>query len=391
MPKDFNSFLQECLAAVRGEEEKIAQSVNSFKEAFGARSLVLFGQTSAMGASVLEICRLYGLPVTRFCDADGGGGDFCGVSVIDPQTLKNDFADAAILVCSHSHDADSIKALASLDILPELIIPWEWSASTVKCQVRLNASRAFQRHVNMYSWVYDFFEDEVSKQTVLDRLRYNLCGTPMEINTPHEIYFEDGYISFGDKEIFADCGAHVGESSSAFLKNLKSKNGNYAHIYCFEPDKRNFKRAVENLSEHPNTTVIPKGIWNSETVLTFNERGENMADSLSSSFVNHTEKDGIKGVLLQVPVTSLDAVFLGKPDSELPTFIKMDIEGAEQEALMGAADIIRRVKPKLAISAYHKPEDMYALPRIIMRLRDDYRFALRQHVVGSADTVLYAV
>jgi len=69
----------------------------------------------------------------------------------------------------------------------------------------------------------------------------------------------------------------------------------------------------------------------------------------------------------------------------------MDIEGAEKEAQLGAADIIRRVKPKLAICAYHKPEGIYELPQTIMSIRNDCRFCLRQHLASGVDTVLYAV
>lgn len=79
------------------------------------------------------------------------------------------------------------------------------------------------------------------------------------------------------------------------------------------------------------------------------------------------------------------------PDSELPTFIKFDIEGAENEALIGSTDIIRRRKPKLAICAYHKIDDIYKLPRTIIGIRNDYKFALRQHVYGRSEMVLYAI
>lgn len=69
----------------------------------------------------------------------------------------------------------------------------------------------------------------------------------------------------------------------------------------------------------------------------------------------------------------------------------MDIEGSEKEALIGATKIIREKKPKLAICAYHKVEDVYELPLIIQMLRADYKFVLRQHYEGCFDMVLYAV
>ncbi|MCL1983378.1 MAG: FkbM family methyltransferase, partial [Clostridiales bacterium] len=74
-----------------------------------------------------------------------------------------------------------------------------------------------------------------------------------------------------------------------------------------------------------------------------------------------------------------------------PTYIKMDIEGAELMALKGAENIIRSHKPKLAISAYHKPEDVYTLPMLIRSYRNDYKFYLRHYTNSLNETVLYAV
>jgi hypothetical protein len=69
----------------------------------------------------------------------------------------------------------------------------------------------------------------------------------------------------------------------------------------------------------------------------------------------------------------------------------MDIEGAELESLKGAAQIIRKNKPKLAISAYHRLEDVYTLPELIKSYRDDYKFYLRHYTNSTNELVIYAV
>jgi hypothetical protein len=74
----------------------------------------------------------------------------------------------------------------------------------------------------------------------------------------------------------------------------------------------------------------------------------------------------------------------------IPTYLKMDIEGAEFEAIMGAAETIKKYKPKLAICLYHKPDDLWKLPKLIFELRDDYKFSLGHHFHGWTETVLYA-
>ena len=89
-------------------------------------------------------------------------------------------------------------------------------------------------------------------------------------------------------------------------------------------------------------------------------------------------------------VTSLDTLLYDEPNR--PTFIKMDIEGAELEALEGARKIIERDKPKLAISCYHgmPNKHLWEIPYWIKTNFPDYRLHIRQHA-GFNETVCYAV
>ena len=87
---------------------------------------------------------------------------------------------------------------------------------------------------------------------------------------------------------------------------------------------------------------------------------------------------------LRVQVKRIDSIV----DSP-PTIIKMDIEGAELDALRGADDIIRQHRPKLLVSAYHRNTDLLEIPRLIDALRDDYRVGLRHHTEDRWDSCLY--
>ena len=75
---------------------------------------------------------------------------------------------------------------------------------------------------------------------------------------------------------------------------------------------------------------------------------------------------------------------------EQPTFIKMDIEGYELEALKGAEKILKTLKPKLAICIYHKEMDFYEIPLYLKSIVPEYKFKIRQHYDALYDTVLYA-
>jgi hypothetical protein len=72
------------------------------------------------------------------------------------------------------------------------------------------------------------------------------------------------------------------------------------------------------------------------------------------------------------------------------SFIKMDVEGSESNALLGAEEIIKNLKPKLAISVYHKDDDLAKIPLLIHEIVPEYKFYLRHHTSAPVDTILYA-
>jgi FkbM family methyltransferase len=194
------------------------------------------------------------------------------------------------------------------------------------------------------------------------------------------MYYESDFISLANNEVFVDGGAFDGETAKDFLKRLEQQGLSGGSVYAFEPCIENFDNGLNRLIADHNITLVQKGLWSSETNLFLSPCYS------ASSFVNHSKAR----VEYLVPVTSLDIYFKYKTATECPTFIKMDIEGSEKEALLGSVEIIKQHKPKLAICAYHKPEDIYELPQTILGIRDDYRFGLRQHKDGYNDTILYA-
>lgn len=86
-------------------------------------------------------------------------------------------------------------------------------------------------------------------------------------------------------------------------------------------------------------------------------------------------------------MVSIDEILMGKQ----VTFIKLDVEGSEMAALEGASESIRRWKPKLAVSVYHKPEDLWTLASYIIELNPNYNLYLRHYTTCNYETVLYAI
>jgi hypothetical protein len=90
---------------------------------------------------------------------------------------------------------------------------------------------------------------------------------------------------------------------------------------------------------------------------------------------------------LDVECVALDEVL----HNEAPSYIKMDIEGAELDALAGSRRLIAGQSPVLAICSYHRQSDLWRIPLLIHSYNPDYRFYLRQHLIEGWDVVCYAV
>jgi len=204
----------------------------------------------------------------------------------------------------------------------------------------------------------NFFDKWVKFRKTFDMKHY-----PYPTNSLKDQYFID---EFKHSNRFVDCGAYVGDSASKYFK----LNGGGMCI-SFEPDPKNLEKLNKEL-KNKNALIYPLGVYSKTDILKFNPLGS------GGSF----NEDGE----LEVAVTSLDeTIYNFKPD-----YIKMDIEGAEKEALLGAKNIIKDFSPKLAISIYHKAEDLWEIPLLIKEINPKYEFKIRCHANMCLETILYA-
>lgn len=180
------------------------------------------------------------------------------------------------------------------------------------------------------------------------------------------------------KETFVDCGAYDGSTAFRFAGWCAGAGMPYEKIWCFEPDKDSFARCKKTLHSLKNIFLYPYGISDKQEEVYFQSNGrENARIIKNESELGMTEK---------ITVVKLDE-FL---HDERITFIKMDIEGAEYDALKGAERIIKEQKPRLAISIYHNPYHIVTIPELLLRLRPDYKFYLRHYSLLANETILYA-
>ena len=173
------------------------------------------------------------------------------------------------------------------------------------------------------------------------------------------------------KEYFVDAGALDGVTTKVFFEQFPD-----GHAYVFEPNPQQFAITKAALQECPQAEMFPYGLYDENTTLRFDPReGDEGAAKVSAAGS------------IEVDVRRLDDVLAGRK----VTFIKMDIEGSELAALRGAERIIREQRPKLAICVYHKAEDMWEIPGLILQYRPDYKLYLRHYSSSDTETVLYAV
>jgi len=189
-----------------------------------------------------------------------------------------------------------------------------------------------------------------------------------------EEYFDKEIISFFDKEVFVDGGCYNFANSLC----LNALCPNVEKIYAFEPNpnKKQLIEACITRNGLENVHFFDKGLWSEPQQLRFNIQ-ENME---AASRLNNAGETVVN-------VVSLDEAVAG----DKVTFIKLDIEGAELEALKGARNTIQTYRPKLAICVYHKPVDIIDIPLYIKELVPEYKLYLRHYNVSQNDTVLYAV
>ncbi len=176
----------------------------------------------------------------------------------------------------------------------------------------------------------------------------------------------------GNRELFIDAGAYDGGTIQDFIQWT---GGKYDKVIALEP-LSDMCGCIENMCKEKSwhdICVKEVAAWDKEEKLFFTEER-------SGSKIEEEGEIVVKGM-------DIDSIAA----EERVTFIKMDIEGSELKALEGAKYVIQKYRPKLAISLYHKFEDIVELPAYILELVPEYKFYIRHYRSDVCETVLYAV
>lgn len=223
---------------------------------------------------------------------------------------------------------------------------------------------------------FQLLADAESRAEFLAQLRWRLFldfEAVTRVST-YPQYFPDDLFRLRHDECFIDGGAFTGDT----LKEYTERIGSFAKFIAFEPDPANFAA----LREHVGT--LPEGI---------RARIDVRAHALGArrELVPFSATGTAASVVGQgdcvVETIALDEALAG----ESPTYIKLDIEGAEPEALAGARGLIGRHRPILAVCAYHRQDHLWRIPLLIREIAPDYQLYYRAHNREAFDLVCYAL
>ena len=230
----------------------------------------------------------------------------------------------------------------------------------------------YANNQDKYSGIYNLLEDEKSKEIFTKVINFKISFDYEFMDgftNDHEgQYFDETIVPEIKNISFLDGGGYVGDTATEVIKNYPD----YKKIWLIEPISENIRIAKRELGNCKGIEFLTCGVSDKKETLYFNEE-----KSFSTIYGKGTQS---------VEVDTIDNIVNEKVD-----FIKLDIEGAEQNAIDGAIKTIKKHRPVLAICIYHKAEDWYKIPEKILSIDSNYKVYLRHYMEGIFESVMYFI
>ena len=354
------------------------------------RDIVLMG-AGGLGRRTLAGLRENGISPLAFADNDTGrqGRSIEGIQVLSPGLAAQRFGTRAAFVVTiwgagsphrYAHSRTQLLSLGCNCVLPFTFLYWKYATTFLPYYLQDLPSRVLESRHDVVQ-ALELWEDDASRAEYISQVAFRLTGDFDQLGQAvgHPQYFPSDLFDWQPGEVFVDGGAYDGDT----VAELSRLHGDrFKHVLAIEPDPDNFlrlTRRIESLPEAVRDKVRCERIalGSRETFLGLDARGT------AASSTSSTVQDGHPSVRA-VPLDSLCR-------EAAPTIVKLDIEGAEPDALNGARCTIVEKGPVLAVCVYHRQSHLWALPLSIREWRDDYAFFLRPHNEEGWDLVCYAV
>jgi len=328
-----------------------------------------------MGREVLAHCRLAGVEPKAFVDRQAERLDIVdGLRVIAPDAVE-DADHSEIIVALHNPGVDVAAVVRELERRQFRHVHTLWSTCREdrwlpKSPFWIEPDFHWDAHVAAIGDARALFGDAKSIRVFDQQIELRRSGRYEELDrpTPDDQYAPTDLPRWGEPMRLLDVGAFDGDT----VRSLRSAGYLLESVVALEPDPDNFASLEAAFAQSTNDRAICAGAASINGTLSF-AAGEGGAAHLSTSGGS------------EVHVMRIDDVCADFH----PTLVKMDIEGAEQDALDGAEQTLRRDRPDLAISVYHRIHDLWTIPLRLADRLGPFAFALRSHAFNGFDTVLY--
>jgi FkbM family methyltransferase len=352
---------------------------------FQGRRIVVYGAGESYHYFQEVVVRQYCYYPSVVLDRKFAPGDtFAGVPAFAPEDYHpgaEELQDGIVVVClgNQRHYADVVQTLGQMGychIISLMDIYQIHNPFNLPQELEETGFDYFLNQRERIESALELFADDLSREVYLRNLQTHMERKPVAIPmserdeqyTPKGIKLSSGYARY----IY--CGVSAGEMARVF-RDI----GPVDELVCFEPDPNQYRKTAAYLTEHGKqlarrVTAVPCAVYSLEAVEPFT-----YSDTSFGSRILASGADRIQTV-------ALDHVLPGFA----PTFISMDIEGAELEALRGAEQTIRSSWPDLAICVYHAPNHLWDIPLYLRDLGLGYTFYLRNYTSFVSETVLYA-
>lgn len=322
------------------------------------RPIVIYGMGDG-AQKIVNVLHSYGKEADGFFASDGfvRGQFFLGKKVMTFHEAKELYPDMRVLVGFGSNlkeVTDRIKSLDAETYAPDVPVVGD---TLFNCGF-------YKEHKEELDTVRAHLADSLSVKTFDEICAFKLDGEIRHL-TACECEEKDitDILKLSDNEKYLDLGAYNGDTVLKFVSQVTS----WQKITAIEADARNFRKLKANTENLKNTVCLNGAVSDreGETVF-FSKGGRNGRISENGKTVQSFTVDGL---------------------NEDFTFIKADVEGAEEKMLTGGENTVKRCHPKMMISAYHRSEDIFSLPLKVLKIDPTYRIYMRhRHYIPAWDT-----
>jgi FkbM family methyltransferase len=346
--------------------------------------VVLFGSGN-LGKKCLAGLRKVGIAPLAFADNNSAvwGSKIEMVDILSPKNAALKYGQNALFLITIFNRDNSItlikeqlEQLGCLNVASCAVFFYRYPQGFLPYFYLDLPHKIYEQQENIVAAFY-LWKDDHSKQEYLKQIKWRILLESDDLVPCKETqYFPTLITPILTNEVFIDCGSFDGDTLRTLI-NIQGES--VKKIICFEPDPINVIQLEAYLSSLDNELQEKVIIHQKAT----GKQWEKLRFFASGSESSAISSQGN----LEVDVAPLDEILY----NEAPTFIKMDIEGAEVDTLLGATKIIEKFTPILAISAYHIQDHLWSLPLLVNNINCNYSFFLRPHGENGLELVFYAI